>query len=235
MEKYNKLENKLNNAYFIDYDEETKGLKLVDISHGFELDKVEIKELITGLIHHYENKNFDEVNQHQERLNYNRLIDRTNFYKPKFKSGYLILFKDSLSLNYKFSSTKKESNIEKRIEALNNVSNEGIEVIDVQYTKGIELLKEFLHQTYYKKRQSNNFYRLDSEDIRYFTDKMYENDFIKIYENKMKIPFNSIFCENCRKTITSYMSDYYYQCMSCRTTYCSEKCALEDFHYCRPN
>ncbi|MDT0704305.1 hypothetical protein RM652_14350 [Mammaliicoccus sciuri] len=57
MEKYNKLENKLNNAYFIDYDEETKGLKLVDISHRFELDKVEIKELITGLIHHYENKN----------------------------------------------------------------------------------------------------------------------------------------------------------------------------------
>ena len=217
-------------SHIIVYDEEADGVILVD-NNGFVLGTKEIDKLIEGLSkfkNYYSEETLTSLNT---RNNNEERISKSIFKQIDHKPGTIFIYRELGTNLYRIGYT---SDIENRIKNLENSSPTTIDIVAKLYSKSSKLLKEHLTNVYADKHSHNNWYELDKNDIEYLRKRLYQSEFEKSLSEKNNKVIDSIVCDACKKGVTNLDQTYYFQCMLCQKTFCSDECAYTINHVCNP-
>lgn len=217
-------------SHKIVYDEEADGVILID-DKGFVLEAKEIDKLIEGLSKFRNYYSEEALTSHNTRNNNEERISKSIFKQINHKPGTIFIYRELGTNLYRVGYT---SDLENRIKSLENSSPNTIDIVSKHYSISSKLLKEFLTDVYEDKHSHNNWYELDESDIEYFRKRLYQSEFEKSLSEKNNKVIDSIVCDTCKKGVTNLDQTYYFQCMLCQKTFCSDECAYTINHVCNP-
>ena len=100
--------------------------------------------------------------------------------------GYVYLICDANSDTYKIGRTK--NSVEKRLKQLQTGCSSELFVMNTFYTQYPNQLEQMLHFRFKNKQELNEWFRLDSQDIRNFTETCEKtNELIKMLNTEAEV------------------------------------------------
>jgi hypothetical protein len=215
------------------FDEETECAYLYT-QFGDIITKEETIEIVTGLM------NFVEIADENEIIEYNQQPrEYVDYLRVEFahyrnlrrrKEGYVFIYKELMSNNYRFGETMELS---KRKEALQNSSPVALDFVVEMYSEDTVSLKEFLQNKFVHRIVTNNWFALTNEDISFIRNKGFQEEFQymlqQCYNKREKEQF---VCSNpsCGESVTDEDQQYYYKYYhNSRDKFCSKECVDDHF------
>ncbi|NOJ74021.1 hypothetical protein [Paenibacillus alvei] len=204
--------------YYLRRDEETGGIYLVD-STGQITDIHFHREVYEGL-----QKYINDAPPEEERIAHNKQSEWSRYISFRRatedpKEGTLFIYKELGTNYYRFGVTADR--IEHRLKAIRHSLPVDIDVIFSRTIHQMYRAKMFLDSVFMAKKDDNNWYTLDTEDIDYVRSKTFLDDFNRTLPKKS---FNR-YCPICGRRF-SLLEGYYENISS--EKFDTENCAIID-------
>lgn len=215
------------------FDEDTESAYFYT-QFGDILTKEETIEVVRGLM------NFVEIADDNEIIEYNQQpLEYVDYRREEFnhyrnlrrrKKGYVFIYKELVSNNYRFGETKELS---KRKESLQNSSPVALDFVVEMYSEDTVSLKEYLQNMFVHRIVANNWFALRDEDISFIKNKGYQGEFQDMLQQRYNEREKEQFvCSNpsCSKRVTDEDQQYYYEYYGdYRYKFCSKECMETHF------
>ncbi|WP_160719824.1 GIY-YIG nuclease family protein [Bacillus sp. USDA818B3_A] len=227
LRKFNKI------GLSLKFDEDTESAYLYT-QFGDILTKEETIEVVRGLMNfveivddneiiEYNQQPTEYVDYHRQEFNHYRFLSRR-------KKGYVFIYKELVSNNYRFGETKE---ISRRKESLQNSSPAALDFVIEIYSEDTVSLKEFLQIMFTHRMVTNNWFALTEEDISYIRNKEFQGEFQDMIQQRYnKRKKEQFMCSNpsCGKRVTDEDQQYYYEYYGDeRYKFCSKECVEAHF------
>lgn len=214
--------------YVLEQDKDTNTIIPRD-DKGVILNGEQIDALIQGLAEFKKVNSNESLAVERSKALQESGINKYWFLQPTHKKGYVFIYKELITNKYRIVATQ---DYEKRIKTLQYEYPTSLEVVAKSKTTDVNILKEVMTNKYQQYHSHENWFDLTQEAISYFKHGRYQQEFNERIEAINYEVYDKIICDNCKKVKTNLDQKYYFMCILCRKTYCSEECLYETQHQC---